>query len=153
MLTSMFPIQTAFPSILFHLSSLRWVCVQFMGNLRSATLEISALLSTRRAGIIHPLSFLLPTFVSLFCIFPFVLQIPGKTVRLDKGHNRQRASSDRHNSHPRCPVLPALPYGSPVRNTEVSEVSLSEITVDFVPGTELPRVHATTWRTQTGRWQ
>ena len=133
--------------------SLRWVCIQFMGNLRSATLEISALLSTRRAGIIHPLSFLLPTFVSLFCIFSFVLQIPGKTVRLDKGHNRQRASSDRHNSHPRCPVLPALPYGSPVRDTEVSEVSLSEVTVDFVPGTELPRVHATTWRTQTGRWQ
>ena len=132
---------------------LRLVCAQFMGNLRSATLEISALLSTRRAGIIHPLSFLLPTFVSLFCIFSFVLQIPGKTVRLDKGHNRQRASSDRHNSHPRCPVLPPLPYGSPVRNTEVSEVSLSEVTVDFVPGTELRRVHATTWRTQTGRWQ
>ena len=55
---------------------LRLVCAQFMGNLRSATLEIWALLSMRRAGplasFVTP-SLLLLTFVPEFCIFYFIL--------------------------------------------------------------------------------
>ena len=112
--------------VFFTLLLSRWVCVQFMGNLRSAMLEISALLSTRQAGmpffvIPSPLSLHLCLLVLhiLFC----VLQIPGKTVWFDKGHNSKRASSDRHNSHSRCSVLPTLPYDSPMRDSEVTSHS------------------------------
>ena len=64
-------------------------------------------------------------------MFPPVLQISGKTVRLDKGHNCKRASSHRHNSHPGRPVLPTLPYDSPVRDTEVPQQPV--LSVDFLP--------------------
>ena len=153
-LTSMFPIQTANNPIYFGSSmllsqvGLRPVHGKFeirdVGNLGTVVHEAS-----------RSLSFLLcflPTFVSQFCILPSLLQILGQAVRFDKGHNCQRTSSDRHNSHPGCSVLPIIPYDSPVPNTEVRSLS-EKITVDLIAGTELPRVHATTWRTQTGRWQ
>ena len=54
-----------------------------------------------------------------FFLWSLGLQILGKTVRLDKGHNCKWASSDRHNGHPGCSVLPILPYDSPVQNWEV----------------------------------
>ena len=59
-------INVSHPRLVFITLLLRWVCVQFMGNLRSVMLEISALLSTRLAGIT---SFVVPSLFSLHLCF------------------------------------------------------------------------------------
>ena len=53
-----------------------------------------------------------------------LVQILGKTVRPDKGPDCKRTSVDRHNSHAGCPVLPLLPYDSPVRHSEVKPTNV-----------------------------
>ena len=136
---------------------LRLVCAQFMGNLRSATLEIWALLSMRRAGPLA--SFVTPSISVAPHLCPRILhilfhlvQILGKTVRPDKGPDCKRTSVDRHNSHAGCPVLPLLPYDSPVRHSEVKPTNVLSLRSKF-QGIGEPKELATTSRTQTGGWR
>ena len=137
---------------------LRWVCIQFMGNLRYAMLEILALLSTRLAGI---KSFVIPSLFSPILYFA-VLHITFLFCRfLAKQYGLTKDTIA--NGLPLidttatlvaqyCPSFLMTPQCE-IQRCRANLRSHSEITVDFILGTVLLRVHATTWRTQTGRWQ
>ena len=139
--------------MLFHITlHLRWVCAQFMANLRSAMLEILALLSTRLAGPLSTLLSFLPIFVTqqslcslLFCRF------------LAKQYGLTKDTIA--NGLPLIDTTATLlaQYCPPFLMTPQCEIQRSRgnlcSQLIFFPGTAPPRVHATTWRTQTGRWQ
>ena len=140
-------------SMLFHITlHLRWVCAQFMANLRSAMLEILALLSTRQAGPLSTLLSFLPIFVTqqslcslLFCRF------------LAKQYGLTKDTIA--NGLPLIDTTATLvaQYCPPFLMTPQCEIQRCRgnlcSQLIFFPGTAPPRVHATTWRTQTGRWQ
>ena len=142
---------------------LRWVCAQFMGNLRSAMLEILALLSMRPAGIFasvlcHSFYVLSPPLFCNFAYFPpdhLVCRFLAKQYGLTKdtiANGLPLIDTTATLVAQYCPSFLMTPQCK-IERCGANLRSLSEITVDFFPGTVLPRVHATTWRTQTGRWQ